>query len=142
MQELLLILILLLCIKIRTQKKKEILMTRLCCLLLLGFHRDLSKPYLTQDVLLGLDESPWMKIYNKRDDNALLQILNINIKQFQTLHDVFRKHWKKYIKKPRQGGTRRRKFNSSQDNLALALSYLSNLSHSTGYVYFLVKIQL
>eukprot|EP00808_Paulinella_micropora_P014574 g42190.t1 len=38
----------------------------------------------------GLNESPWIKIYNKRDDKALLQILNLNIKQFQTLHDVFR----------------------------------------------------
>eukprot|EP00808_Paulinella_micropora_P021704 g55590.t1 len=79
MQELLLILLLLLCIKILTQKKKEVLMMRLCCLLLLGFHRDWSKPYLTQDVLLGLNESPWIKNYNKRDDKALLQILNLNI---------------------------------------------------------------
>eukprot|EP00808_Paulinella_micropora_P019344 g17517.t1 len=35
----------------------------------------------------GLNESPWIKIYNKRDDKALLQILNLNIKQFQTLHE-------------------------------------------------------
>eukprot|EP00808_Paulinella_micropora_P032049 g41816.t1 len=74
MQEILVILVLLLCIKIRTERKKKLLMLRLLCLLLLGSSREWSKAYLTQDVLQGLAESPWKKIYDTKDEKALLQI--------------------------------------------------------------------
>eukprot|EP00808_Paulinella_micropora_P002578 g49723.t1 len=98
MQEILVILVLLLCIKIRTERKKKILILRLLCLLLLGSSREWSKAYLTQDVLQVLAESPWKKIYDTKDEKALLQILNLDNKQFHTLHLVFHKHWQKYIK--------------------------------------------
>eukprot|EP00808_Paulinella_micropora_P030808 g37301.t1 len=83
MQEILVILVLLL----------------LLCLLLLGSSREWSKAYLTQDVLQGLAESPWKKIYDTKDEKALLQIVNLDNKRFHTLHLVFHKHWQKYIKK-------------------------------------------